>query len=86
MYDVPDYYLVANPINQYSIGDRTPGLRYHDDGSVTIYLQHGSPGPDHEPNWLPAPGGPFRPVLRAYQPDPAILDGTYTFPKVRRIR
>jgi hypothetical protein len=86
MYDEPDYYLVANPINRYSIGDRTPGLRYNDDGSVTIYLQHDSPGPGKESNWLPAPTGPFRPVLRAYQPDPAILDGTYTFPKVRRIR
>jgi hypothetical protein len=25
MYDVPDFYLVANPIDRYSIGDRTPG-------------------------------------------------------------
>ena len=24
MYDLPDFYLVANPINRYSIGDRTP--------------------------------------------------------------
>ena len=39
MYDVPDYYLVANPIGRYSIGDRTPGLRYGDDGSVTITMQ-----------------------------------------------
>jgi hypothetical protein len=27
MYDLPDFYLVANPIGRYSIGDRTPGLR-----------------------------------------------------------
>jgi hypothetical protein len=85
MYDEPDYYLVANPIDRYSIGDRTPGLRANGDGSVTIYLQDDSPGPDKEPNWLPAPEGPFRPVLRAYQPEPAILNGTYTFPKVRRL-
>jgi hypothetical protein len=84
MYDVPDYYLVANPISRYSIGDRTPGLRTSDDGSVTIYLQHTSPGPDKEANWLPAPAGPFRPVLRAYQPGLAILDGTYQLPKVTR--
>ncbi len=48
MYDEPDYYLVANPISRYSIGDRTPGLRVSDDGSVTIYLQHTSPGPGQE--------------------------------------
>jgi hypothetical protein len=61
MYDVPDYYLVANPLDRYSIGDRTPGLRTSDDGSVTIYMQHDSPGPGKESNWLPAPAGPFRP-------------------------
>ena len=84
MYDEPDYYLVSNPIDRYSIGDRTPGLVYGDDGSVTIFMQHGSPGADKESNWLPAPEGNFRPVIRAYQPGPAILDGSYTFPKVKR--
>jgi hypothetical protein len=39
MYDVPDFYLVANPIDRYSIGDRTPGLQAAPDGSVTLYLQ-----------------------------------------------
>jgi hypothetical protein len=24
MYDMPDYFLVDNPISRYSIGDRTP--------------------------------------------------------------
>ena len=32
MYDTPDFYLVANPINRYSIGDRTPGSRPHPTG------------------------------------------------------
>ena len=32
MYDVPDFYLVANPIDRYSIGDRTPGLQAGPDG------------------------------------------------------
>jgi hypothetical protein len=57
MYDVPDFYLVANPIDRYSIGDRTPGLRTAADGSVTISMQTDSPGPDKEPNWLPTPRG-----------------------------
>ena len=80
MYDEPNYYLVANPIDHYSIGDRTPGLQYGDDGSLTIYMQHSSPGPEKESNWLPAPPGAFRPVLRAYKPGTAILDGTKTSP------
>jgi hypothetical protein len=85
MYDTPDYYLVDNPIDRYSIGDRTPGLRTDADGSVTIRLQHEAPGGDDDTNWLPAPAGPFRPILRIYQPGPAVLDGSYTPPPVRRI-
>ena len=33
MYDTPDFYLVENPIDRYSIGDRTPGLHTSPDGS-----------------------------------------------------
>jgi hypothetical protein len=86
MYDVPDFYLVANPINRYSIGDRTPGLKTADDGSVTIFIQTDSPGPDKESNWLPTPAGAaFRPIARMYQPQKAILDGTYVLPAIRKI-
>ncbi len=85
MYDTPNYYLVANPIDRYSIGDRTPGLRYAADGSVTIYLQTDQPDGDKASNWLPTPAGDFRPILRMYEPGQAVLDGTYPLPKIRRI-
>jgi hypothetical protein len=85
MYDVPDFYLVANPIDRYSIGDRTPGLKTANDGSVTISMQTDSPGPGKESNWLPTPQGRFRPILRMYQPQKAILDGTYVLPPVRKV-
>jgi hypothetical protein len=39
---------------------------------LTIYMQHESPGPDKEPNWLPTPARDFRPVMRMYQPKPEI--------------
>ena len=85
MYDVPRFYLVDNPIDRYSLGDRSPGLQYGDDGSVTLYLQATSPGPEHEANWLPTPAeGTFRPMLRAYQPGAALIDGTYPMPPIRR--
>ena len=70
MYNVPRFLLVANPIDRYSIGDRTPGLNIAADGSLTIYLQHDSPGAEKESNWLPTPEGDFRPVMRMYQPKP----------------
>jgi hypothetical protein len=85
MYDVPRFYLVDNPIDRYSLGDRSPGLQYGDDGSVTIYLQATSPGPEREANWLPTPAeGAFRPMLRAYQPGGPLLDGTYELPPIIR--
>ena len=59
----PQYNLVANPINRYSLGDRS-GMKANDDGSVTIYVQKGSPGPDKESNWLPAPEGKFFLIMR----------------------
>jgi len=85
MYDTPDYYLVDNPIGRHSIGDRTPGLQYDDDGSLTLYLQHDVPEDVvAKANWLPAPEGDFRPLLRLYQPGDAILDGSYVLPPIVR--
>jgi hypothetical protein len=85
MYDTPKFYLVANPIGRYSVGDRTPGLQYADDGSVTIHLQHEAPPAEKVSNWLPSPAGTFRPVLRTYQPGESILDGSYVLPAIRRV-
>lgn len=85
MYDVPDFYLVSNPINRYSIGDRTHGLKINDNGSVTIYLQKDSPGLQKESNWLPTPEGDFRPILRMYQPKKDILDDFYVVPAIKKV-
>jgi len=85
MYEPPEFYLVANPINRYSIGDRTQGLKYNDDGSLDIYFQHESPGAEKESNWLPAPAGPFRVTMRIYQPHEAVLDGSYTLPPIQKV-
>lgn len=79
-----DFQLVKNPINRYSIGDRTPGLTKNPDGSLDIYIQNQQPA-DHASNWLPsAPSGLFRLNYRIYLPtadakDPATL-GKYLPP------
>ena len=82
MYDVPDFFLVANDISRYSIGDRTPGIIYADDGSLTVTISHAKPV--DTANWLPAPAGHFRPVLRMYEPAAEVLDQTYTIPPITR--
>lgn len=73
-------YLVANPINRYSLGDRSR-LVPNADGSIEIYIQHTAPA-GHEANWLPAPSGDFMLYLRVYQPGAAILSGAYHVPPV----
>jgi hypothetical protein len=80
MYDLPARHLVANPINRYSIGDRTKGIQYGADGSLDIYVQQNSPGADKESNWLPAPAGPYTVIARIYGPDSSVFDGTWKFP------
>ncbi len=86
MYDASDYFLVANAIDRYSIGDRTHGLVQGADGSLTIVLQAEEPvTPEERANWLPTARGDFRPLLRAYQPGAAILDGTYRLPAIERV-
>jgi hypothetical protein len=85
MYDAPDGRLVENPAGRYAIGDRTPGLVRADDGSLTIHLGKERPAdPAAAANWLPAPDGDFRPVLRLYTPGRAVLDGSYEIPAVER--
>ena len=85
MYNLPQRWLVDNPIDRYSIGSATPGLKTGADGSLTIYLYHESPGRNLESNWLPTPDGPWWLVLRTYGPDESILNGTYELPSVRRL-
>ncbi len=85
MYDLPRFYLVDNPIDRYSIGDRTPGLHYAEDGSLTITIQREEPDNEEErANWLPAPAGRFRPLLRMYEPHDAVFDGGYELPPIIR--
>jgi hypothetical protein len=85
MYKLPEILFFDNPINRYSIGDRTPGFTPNEDGSVTIYLQYESPSVDKESNWLPAPNGPFALALRMYWPEQDALEGLWTPPPILRV-
>ena len=86
MYNLPQRLLVNNPINRYSIGDRTPGLKLGADGSLEIYIQSDDPGTSKASNWLPAPAGPFFFVARLYGPKPSALKGTWKLPALVEIR
>ena len=76
-------FMVQNPIDRYSVGGRS-ALVPNADGSIDIYLQRTAPA-GHESNWLPAPAGNFKLMLRAYLPGRAILDGEYHVPPVMKV-
>jgi hypothetical protein len=69
-------YLADNPIDRYSISDRTPELVTNEHGSLD-YLQHDIPGLDKESNWLPTPAVGFSLNLRLYNPQDSILNREY---------
>ncbi|HKQ76770.1 MAG TPA: DUF1254 domain-containing protein [Blastocatellia bacterium] len=78
-------FFAQNPINRYAIGDRDK-LKFNDDGSLTIYIQHESPGEDKESNWLPAPKDSFNVFMRLYWPKKEIVDGVWKMPGVERVK
>jgi len=86
MYDLPEYFLVANAADRYSVGDRTRGIVYDDDGGLTITMSATRPtDPTAAANWLPTPAGEFRPLMRMYAPGAAVLSGEYRLPAIERI-
>lgn len=83
LYDL-DAFLVDNPIKRYGIGNMAEKLKFNDDGSLTLYIQHQSPGKDKEVNWLPTPADGFSLQMRMYQPDDKMYEGNYILPPVIR--
>lgn len=81
MYDLPGSLLVSNPLQRYLINSSMlPDLKKDADGGLTLYVQHESPGPEKEANWLPAPAGLFWCAMRLYWPKSAALDGSWKPP------
>ena len=83
-YDSRTAQLTENPLRRYAIGDRTKGLRYGKDGSLSIILSASRPR-DGIRNWLPIPSGAFHIVTRLYLPKAEALDGRYALPPVERV-
>jgi hypothetical protein len=76
-------FLTENPIDRYTIGDRTPGLMTNADGSLDIWIARSDPSAGRSANWLPAPAsGPFMMILRAYLPEEPIVAQTYVPPAI----
>ena len=80
LYD-PDGFQVANSLNRFAVSSWMP-FKVNADGSLDLYFQNESPGPDKEANWLPAPKGPFNLTMRLYAPKSDALTGKWNPPPV----
>ena len=85
LYDAKSKLFVDNPIDRYAIGDRTDGITYGKDGSLTISLWHRKPDGYASANWLPTPKGPFYVVIRAYNAEPDVFNGSWSPPPIRLV-
>ena len=75
---------VANILNRYALGDRSP-LLYNADGSLELHISQAPPAPEQQANWLPLPPvGSATLLLRVYEPRPALLDGLWMPPALVR--
>ena len=87
MYEITEagqLFFFDNPINRYSIGDRTPGLKRGADGALDIWMSQQDPGGERSANWLPTPKGrPFAITFRAYLPRPAMIEGSFLLPPLQ---
>lgn len=83
-YDLATAKLVPNAIKRYQFGDRTKGVKYGKDGSLTVTLS-AAPPKEGISNWLPTPAGRYHLVTRMYLPKPEALDGRYKLPPVERV-
>jgi hypothetical protein len=79
LYNAETFLLVANSINRYEVASHTDGLVYDAGGALAIQVQNTQPTTPGG-NWLPAPKGAFRLVLRTYLPKPSVLDGSWKPP------
>ncbi|WP_415838506.1 DUF1254 domain-containing protein [Rahnella bruchi] len=86
MYD-PQHFFAKNDIERYSVGTKNlKGMKYNDDGSLTVYVQHSSPGKEKEANWLPAPQSDFEMTIRTYWPKAEVLNKSWLPPVVEKAK
>lgn len=86
MYDGQTQLFIHNPLDRYLLNSSMKDdFVYGNDGSLTLFIQKDSPGPELESNWLPAPDGPFYSVMRLYGPEEAALKGEWVNPPMEKV-
>jgi hypothetical protein len=81
-----EHLFSPNPLGRYSLGTKSKSMKLNADGSLTIYVQNGSPGADKETNWIPAPKDVFSLYIRAYWPKNELTEGKWMPPHIERAK
>ncbi|TCA84657.1 DUF1254 domain-containing protein [Rhizobium leguminosarum bv. viciae] len=84
LYDAAGF-QIGNSLERFAVSSWMP-FKYNADGSLDLYIQNESPGPDKEANWLPAPKGAFNLTMRMYAPKSEALVGKWNPPPVRKVQ
>ncbi len=80
------HFFEPNDLKRYSVGTKNRRMKYNDDGSLTVYVQSDAPDDSKRDNWLPSPKkGDFSLYVRTYWPRPAVTDGSWTPPPVKKV-
>lgn len=77
------WYLYDNAIDRYAVSNGADHLKRRTGGEIVLNISHKAPA--DVTNWLPAPDDDFMLVFRAYQPQPAFVDGLFVLQAVERI-
>ena len=81
VYTAEDF-LVENENNRFSLSSRD-SLKYNNDGSLDLWLQHDRPSKAPFENWLPTPANdPFTLTMRLYWPSDESLNGEWIPPSI----
>ncbi|PZF90011.1 acetyl-coenzyme A synthetase [Listeria ivanovii] len=85
MYSVPDYHVIPNKLNKFSINNYSD-TKLNDDGSLILYLAPEQPAGVKEGNWLPSEKGKdFSLNFRLYVAKQEVLEGKVFLPPLERI-
>lgn len=84
LYDMEGYFY-DNPQKVYKIGDRDKDLSFDENGDLVITIS--AERPEGAANWLPAPKDQnFYLMYRNYLPIDEVLEGTYQYQPIHRIK
>jgi len=79
-----DFTMIPNPLDRYSLGDRSQ-LKRDADGGLTLYVQKDSPGDAYKSNWLPVAEQDFTLILRLYLPKREALEREWLAPALQQV-